>query len=95
VELGFGVVYDDKVVCPAHAASFNVTTGEPEYGPGQDGIPTFPVVEKEGKFFVQLPAGALPKSVPMPLAKRDPTNKTHFVIIGGGPAGLNAAETLR
>jgi flavin-dependent dehydrogenase len=31
----------------------------------------------------------------MKMAKRDPENKTHFVIIGGGPAGLNAAETLR
>ena len=31
----------------------------------------------------------------MPLTKRDPNNHTHFVIIGGGAAGLNAAETLR
>ena len=31
----------------------------------------------------------------MPLTKRDPHNHTHFVIIGGGAAGLNAAETLR
>ena len=31
----------------------------------------------------------------MPLTKRDPENKEHFVILGGGPAGLNCAETLR
>ena len=31
----------------------------------------------------------------MPLTKRDPNNTQHFVIIGGGPAGLNCAETLR
>lgn len=31
----------------------------------------------------------------MPLAKRDPNDKRNFVIIGGGPAGLNCAETLR
>jgi len=31
----------------------------------------------------------------MPLTKRDPNNKEHIVIIGGGPAGLNCAETLR
>ena len=29
------------------------------------------------------------------MAKRDPNNKTKMVIIGGGAAGLNCAETLR
>lgn len=29
------------------------------------------------------------------MTKRDPNNKENFVIIGGGAAGLNAAETLR
>lgn len=82
-------------MCPAHAAGFNVVTGESDGGPGLDGVPTFPVVERDGKFFVQLPEGKLPKKVSMPLSRRDPANKTHFVIIGGGAAGLNAADTLR
>jgi NAD(P)H-nitrite reductase large subunit len=29
------------------------------------------------------------------MAKRDPSNKTRMVIIGGGGAGMNCAETLR
>jgi len=29
------------------------------------------------------------------MSKRDPENKQKFVIIGGGAAGLNCAETLR
>jgi predicted flavoprotein YhiN len=29
------------------------------------------------------------------MAKRDPNNKTKYVIIGGGAAGLTCAETLR
>ena len=42
-----------------------------------------------------MPTGELPKSIPQPLSKRDPENKNNYVIIGGGAAGLNAAETLR
>jgi apoptosis-inducing factor 3 len=70
-------------------------TGEPERAPGLDGLPTFTVVEKNDKFFVHVPKYGLPKKVSQPLAKRDPENKKHFVIVGGGPAGLNCAETLR
>ena len=29
------------------------------------------------------------------MAKRDPSNTTKMVIVGGGAAGLNCAETLR
>jgi NAD(P)H-nitrite reductase large subunit len=37
-----------------------------------------------------LPERAVPY-----MAKRDPSNKSVFVIIGGGFAGLSCAETLR
>ena len=42
-----------------------------------------------------MPEEGLPKKASMPLTKRDPANPKHFVIVGGGPAGLNCAETLR
>lgn len=29
------------------------------------------------------------------MSKRDPNNNERYVIIGGGPAGLNCGETLR
>lgn len=31
----------------------------------------------------------------MDMVKRDLEDKRNFVIVGGGPAGLSAAETLR
>jgi len=95
VPLEGGMLFDDKVLCPAHAAGFSIITGQPESAPGLDGIPSFPIVERDGKFFVQVPEGKLPGSVTMPMAKRDPNDKRHFVILGGGAAGLNCAETLR
>ena len=88
------MLFDDKILCPAHSAGFSVVTGAPESAPGLDGIPTFPIVIRDGKYFVEVPE-ELPGKVAQALTKRDPEDKRNFVIVGGGPAGLNAAETLR
>lgn len=61
VPLSYGVLFDDKVMCPAHSAAFSIITGEAERAPGLDGIPTFKVFEKDGKHFVELPNGELPR----------------------------------
>mmetsp|Transcript_34079 Transcript_34079/g.24587 ORF Transcript_34079/g.24587 Transcript_34079/m.24587 type:complete len:100 (-) Transcript_34079:1376-1675(-) len=63
VPLSFGVLIDDKVMCPAHSAGFSIMTGSPESAPGLDGIPSFPVNERDGKFYVQIPEGKIPKKV--------------------------------
>ena len=34
VPLDGGMLFDDKVLCPAHAAGFSITTGQPENAPG-------------------------------------------------------------
>lgn len=47
-----GQLFDDKVICPWHAAGFSVVTGALETGPSVDGLPVFTVVERDGKFFV-------------------------------------------
>jgi apoptosis-inducing factor 3 len=96
VSLEGGMLFGDKLMCPAHCAAFSVVTGEPEYAPALDGIPTYPVVQKDEKHFVSIPAdGKMPKNISMPLTNRDPANKTRYLIVGGGPAGLSCAETLR
>ena len=95
MDLSFGMLFDDKVLCPAHAAGFSIVDGKPEQAPGLDGIPSYLVIHRDGKWFVEVPEAGLPKTASMPLSKRDPASESHYVIIGGGPAGLNCAETLR
>lgn len=53
--LSTGLLFDDKVLCPWHAASFSVVTGAIENAPGKDGLPKFEVSEKDGKYFVKVP----------------------------------------
>ena len=89
-----GLMFDDKVMFPWHAAAFSVVTGAVENAPGMDGLPLYSITEKDGKPFVTVPV-PLPRSTTQKLAKRDPNDKRRYVIIGGGPAGLNCAEALR
>ena len=92
--LGTGILFDDKVVCPWHGASFSVVTGALNGGPALDGLVTFNIYEKDGKQYVKVPS-QLPRGEPEPMAKRDPNNKKRFVIVGGGASGLTCAESLR
>ena len=94
--LAKGVKCENEVVCPLHDATFDIKTGKPIRGPGLDAIPTYPVrISRSGEVFVSVPSGMFPSKVPAKLAKRDPTNLTTFVVVGGGAAGLTAVETLR
>lgn len=94
--LAKGVQCGNELVCPLHDATFDVKTGKPIRGPGLDAIPTYPVrVSKSGDVIVTVPADAFPAKVGAKYCKRDPKNSTTYVIVGGGAAGLTAAETLR
>ena len=87
--LADGLVVGDTIRCPLHHACFSLTTGDALRAPALDPIKCWQVEERDGTVFVgerlKAPAasaatGQLPASV---------------VIIGGGAAGLAAADMLR
>lgn len=92
--LAKGMLFDDKVLCPLHAAGFSIVTGAAENAPGLDSLPKYDIIEEGKRFYVVVPE-KLEQKRTLPISKRDPNDKRNFVIVGGGAAGLNCAETLR
>jgi NADPH-dependent 2,4-dienoyl-CoA reductase/sulfur reductase-like enzyme/nitrite reductase/ring-hydroxylating ferredoxin subunit len=85
-----GLVVDDEVRCPWHHACFSLRTGEALRAPALDPIQCWHVEQIGENVFVKgevVPAG--PKRVS---TKEHPTS---VIIIGGGAAGLAAADMLR
>src|SRR6185437_573725 len=86
--LADGLVVGDMVRCPWHHACFSLRTGEAVRAPALDAVSCWRVEKVGDKIFVReklsapgkKPFGKLPASV---------------VIVGGGAAGLAAAEMLR
>ncbi|HKR95001.1 MAG TPA: FAD-dependent oxidoreductase, partial [Candidatus Angelobacter sp.] len=86
--LADGLVVGDTVRCPWHHACFSLRTGEAVRAPALDPVSCWRVEKVGDKIFVReklsapgkKPSGKLPASV---------------VIVGGGAAGLAAAEMLR
>ena len=89
-----GMLFDNKVVCPLHAAAFSVKDGQPDQGPVFKGIPTYEIREENGVLHVKVPK-VLKNEAEIPMTGRDSNDNRKFVIVGGGPAALSAAETLR
>ena len=50
-----GLLFDDKVYCPFHFASFSVKTGVHEFGPTFQGIPTYKVTVENDRVLVEVP----------------------------------------
>ena len=92
--LALGLVVDDTVRCPLHHACFSLRTGAALRAPALDPIACWRAERVGGKVFVrerlpEAPSPALPAAVD---AKAHPTSVT---ILGGGAAGLAAADMLR
>lgn len=91
-----GVLVGERVRCPFHGACFNVRTGDIEDYPGLDCLPTYKVKVEDGKVYVTVNKSSLKLTRRVKeMCTRVPDNKHIIVLVGGGPAALVCAETLR
>ena len=88
-----GILFDDKILSPIYGCAYSIQDGSVERAPAIDAIPVYNITERDGKSYVCVPQQE--KRTHMPMVKRDPANKTHMVVVGGGASGLMCAETLR
>ncbi|KAK7882098.1 hypothetical protein WMY93_028272 [Mugilogobius chulae] len=91
-----GVLMGDRVRCPFHGACFNVKTGDIEDYPGLDSLPCYKVTVKNGQVYVTVNKKSMMQTKRMKDMCGVTTDCKHtIVLIGGGPASLVCAETLR
>jgi NADPH-dependent 2,4-dienoyl-CoA reductase/sulfur reductase-like enzyme/nitrite reductase/ring-hydroxylating ferredoxin subunit len=86
-----GLITGDEIRCPLHHACFSLRTGELLRAPAFDSIPCWRVERSRGRLFVRekLAPRARGSSAGVTQQPRS------IVIVGGGGAGLAAADTLR
>jgi apoptosis-inducing factor 3 len=93
--LADGLVVGNSVRCPWHHASFDLRTGEALRAPALSPVACWQVVERDGRIFVTEQ-----RRQPKPVVKGAAQGAKQeapgqIVIVGGGAAGLAAAEMLR
>jgi NADPH-dependent 2,4-dienoyl-CoA reductase/sulfur reductase-like enzyme/nitrite reductase/ring-hydroxylating ferredoxin subunit len=88
--LAEGLLRERTVRCPWHHACFDLRTGEALRAPALDPVPCWQVEQRDNKIFVSEKKKPAPKHSAPAKAPSGPV-----VIIGGGAAGLAAAEMLR
>jgi NADPH-dependent 2,4-dienoyl-CoA reductase/sulfur reductase-like enzyme/nitrite reductase/ring-hydroxylating ferredoxin subunit len=92
--LANGLIVGETIRCPMHHACFSLRTGEALYAPALDPISTWRVEVSLGKAYVrqklkpsERPTGSL--------GLRSKNQPSSVLIVGGGAAGLAAADMLR
>jgi NADPH-dependent 2,4-dienoyl-CoA reductase/sulfur reductase-like enzyme/nitrite reductase/ring-hydroxylating ferredoxin subunit len=92
--LAEGLLVGDTVRCPWHHACFDLRTGEASCAPALDPIPRWRV-ERVGDLVFVREKLAQPSARSGPPAVKPPSVPGSVVIVGGGAAGLAAADMLR
>ncbi|XP_071353357.1 apoptosis inducing factor mitochondria associated 4 [Trachinotus anak] len=91
-----GALVGDRVRCPFHGACFNVRTGDIEEYPGLDCLPSYKVKVEDGNVYVSINKKSLKLTKRVKeMCSLVPGIQHTIVLIGGGPASLVCAETLR
>jgi nitrite reductase/ring-hydroxylating ferredoxin subunit len=91
--LADGLMVDDTVRCPWHHACFSLRTGEALRAPALDPIACWRVEKVDDKVFArEKQSEPAPK---VPGAEKSRNSPVSVVIVGGGAAGLAAADMLR
>lgn len=86
--LAEGLLVNDTVRCPWHHACFSLQNGEALRAPALDPIPCWRVERLGDTIFVR-------EKLPPPALKRRAEGPRSVVVVGGGAAGLAAADMLR
>lgn len=94
--LSKGAYCNGRIRCPFHGACFNVKTGDIEDFPGLDSIHTFKVEVENDMVKVIASKKKLTQFRRVKnMANCNSEAQQTFLLIGGGPASLSCAETLR
>src|SRR3984893_18251992 len=86
--LAEGLIVGDTVCCPWHHACFSLRNGEALRAPALDPVPCWRVERLGDKIFVR-------EKVSPPARQRGTDGPSSVVIVGGGAAGLAAADMRR
>jgi len=91
--LAEGLIVDGTVRCPLHHACFALKSGDAVRAPALDSLPCWRVEQRDGRVFVR--ERMQPRVPPAPRSGDGGGHPLSIVIIGGGAAGLAAADMLR
>jgi NADPH-dependent 2,4-dienoyl-CoA reductase/sulfur reductase-like enzyme/nitrite reductase/ring-hydroxylating ferredoxin subunit len=87
--LADGLVVGDTIRCPLHHACFSLRTGEALRAPALDPIACWRVEREGDRIFVREKIDTAPQTI------ATSTRPASIVIVGGGAAGVAAAEMIR